>query len=963
MQLINALSSALQNKNHPNHHYWVKVEQYMHWLTTMKIQSVLLISSPCEDSLCLCYALIILRKTYIPLPVNISAELLHRYMQVFQVDLLCIQADLPTCHSDLKNQLQPGPTQTFFHYRMEHPCRTFCLLPGIVFFTSGTSDLPKAVHYGYSILSSYLTWCLHEFQLTTEDKLLFITELAFVAALRPLLLPVIAGCRIDFLKNYAYHKIKNMVDTVLSEQVTVFNMTPSLFKLLLSQIHTSLQKKAFSTVRLILLSGEPINTADINYWFTEIKSDTVFYNLYGATEYLVPFYKKIITPLSTEERLDLGMLRSGCEYKLIIDSNEQGYQLCIAGAIANGYLEPTGNTNNIFWFQGTRFIKSHDFVVQKQQALFFYAREKRIIKKYGCLINLDQIESILKKYWPNLNFMTTFEENQAQKVYVFILGLDFDPILLDRIKVNLKKYLPNYMTPDEYIFTKTVPMTASGKIDYRSVQQSLLNYPDQDIVDYFRRFFDKKPMDFNTQIIHLGLESIDYLQMAEHFFITRGQWLDITRISENTRILDIPTCFITAFPTPKLPIHTKVRLNLQTKAYYAAELNNEISFSRCLLDTYPLKGNLDVTKLQCAVKETLANHFMLSSCLRHDKDNYFFVESKPQKKFILHVPNFLIKFELQRRLPSIHSPNLVKIYLHKHRKTYYLHILYHHISLDGWSVALLREEIFRRYAGHHVKSWERGEEIAYLNQANQSRPDASSDLPAFQEKLNSVRFADYDNLYKFYSKKMTSNETSLTISVECLNNLAKIHHLNSFSNNTIFAFFLYQIIAAESGVKRLCFLCTLSNRYSPVPHINELVTYLSTGLPIFIDGTHQNRHALAKNIQEYFTLCFKNMDFSAILNLIRANEKTQAIFAVQNKYTVAYSYIHKIINNEYIQDKYINWEEARHYCSWSRVAKRPAVYLRVYDLGSKFILILNTQLKKGLHQKLAHDFKKIFGEC
>jgi hypothetical protein len=104
------------------------------------------------------------------------------------------------------------------------------------------------------------------------------------------------------------------------------------------------------------------------------------------------------------------------------------------------------------------------------------------------------------------------------------------------------------------------------------------------------------------------------------------------------------------------------------------------------------------------------------------------------------------------------------------------------------------------------------------------------------------------------------------------------------------------------------------------------------------------------------------MNFSAILNLIRVNEKTQDIFAIQNKYTVAYSYINKIIDNEYIQDKYINWEEAGHYCSWSRVSKRPVVFLRVYDLGSKFILILNTQLKKGLHQKLANDFKKIFGE-
>ena len=48
----------------------------------------------------------------------------------------------------------------------------------------------------------------------------------------------------------------------------------------------------------------------------------------------------------------------------------------LEGDMANRCSVLVPDTNNIFWFQGTRFIKSHDFVVQKQQALFFYAREQ-----------------------------------------------------------------------------------------------------------------------------------------------------------------------------------------------------------------------------------------------------------------------------------------------------------------------------------------------------------------------------------------------------------------------------------------------------------------------------------------------------------------------------------------------------------------------------------------------------------
>ena len=74
-------------------------------------------------------------------------------------------------------------------------------------------------------------------------------------------------------------------------------------------------------------------------------------------------------------------------------------------------------------------------------------------------------------------------------------------------------------------------------------------------------------------------------------------------------------------------------------------------------------------------------------------------------------------------------------------------------------------------------------------------------------------------------------------------------------------------------------------------------------------------------------------------------------------YPIIYTYINKIVQEDYVQNKYIDWNNSLNEVQYS---KDVGILLRVYNLGAKVIVILNTTMNKGLHQKLLAYINKVF---
>lgn len=190
-------------------------------------------------------------------------------------------------------------------------------------------------------------------------------------------------------------------------------------------------------------------------------------------------------------------------------------------------------------------------------------------------------------------------------------------------------------------------------------------------------------------------------------------------------------------------------------------------------------------------------------------------------------------------------------------------------------------------------------------------------------------------------------------------------HKNDINNtpySVIFPLLIYQLISHQTGVNKLFFYMSFSNRNLPIPHAKELLVNLSTGLPVFFDGTDLSPKELALQIKNSLTLFFKNMSYGKIIQLWE-NQIISRDFLSMTKqpYCLIISYMNKLVEDEYIQNNYIDWQHSSSEINTSNKGTKGMVYIRIYDMGPYFVLNLFTQLKKNLHVTLINRLKKLMG--
>ncbi|MGL5742310.1 MAG: condensation domain-containing protein, partial [Legionella sp.] len=592
-----------------------------------------------------------------------------------------------------------------------------------------------------------------------------------------------------------------------------------------------------------------------------------------------------------------------------------------------------------------------------RKELFFCSRSQRLIKRYGQLINLDQIEYVLKHYDTTREFIAFSDEENEHKIYLIIRQPHEDDALLNQIKAHLKAHLPSYMHPNEYLFTKEIPITASGKINYYLIKKALAHQHTDNLSDYFKRFFRDKPFNINAKIVDLGLESIDYIEMAEEFLRITGKWLNVAKINEDTRISTIDSCLVALNPQ-KSELRHLISLNPLQRDFYSLELNKITDRSSCIIAYYCLQGKIDTKRLEAAISSTLNNHFILNSKLDWTDNGYVFVQGNRQSNFRLRSPIFFQKNEIKKLIISVHSQRLVNIYIQKKRNHYFLIMTYHHIAIDAWSAILVREEIFQRYEGtYKIMKLNQDDEINHLNKVNELSEQYHSNIGELRSLLSDIDPYQYNQLSALFKGVLHKQNTCFSIEKNKMEQFTHDHQLHDYPYGVIFILLLHRIISQLSQANKLCFYISLSNRNLPIPHAKKLITNLATGLPCFLDNTDLTAKEFASKIKNNLTVYFRNMGYSN-LNEIWEDDILREKFSLRNElqYRIIVTYVNKIRGEEFIQKKYIDWNRSTHITlpekKRNTQRSKGLIFLRIYNMGSHFWLTLSSTSKENIHETL-----------
>ncbi len=236
-------------------------------------------------------------------------------------------------------------------------------------------------------------------------------------------------------------------------------------------------------LKKILFCGEVMPNKQLNIWRKELP-DALYANLYGPTEITdVCTYYVVDREFQDDDLLPIGR---PCENTRIYVLNEkdepvcdgESGELCVAGScLALGYYNNVEKTLEAFIQNPVnnryeeKIYRTGDIVKYNEKGeLLFLSRKDSQIKHMGHRIELGEIEAACEGVEQIENCVCSYD-SQNSRIVMFYIGREIDA---KDVGAYLKKKIPEYMIPNDFIRCTAFPYNANGKIDRKELTNSYL---------------------------------------------------------------------------------------------------------------------------------------------------------------------------------------------------------------------------------------------------------------------------------------------------------------------------------------------------------------------------------------------------------------------------------------------------------------------------------------------------------
>ncbi|MFE5160888.1 amino acid adenylation domain-containing protein [Streptomyces sp. NPDC056697] len=353
-----------------------------------------------------------------------------------------------------------------------------------VIFTSGSTGRPKAVPITHRAMVNYLDWAVDTFGYRSGDRLAQTASVCFDASVRQLLAPLLVGATVHTLPRNLVRDPEALLDRVVQDRITVWSSVPTLWERLLTAAETRVRRGAprpdLSALRWIHVGGEALPAAHVRRWYDLFGPGHRIANLYGPTETTINATCHLIETRPGDEvrRLPIGRPISGAEVAVVAEDGrrctvgEPGELLIGGTGLTPGYLGDPALTAAAFAERdGKRWYRSGDRVRQRPDgAMEFLGRLDDQVKIRGHRVEPGEIEAVLQTH-PRVAHAAVLHRDGKLTGYVEPLpdGPEPDPA---HLRTHLRGTLPDYMLPARFRFLAALPLTSTGKVDRRRLDES-----------------------------------------------------------------------------------------------------------------------------------------------------------------------------------------------------------------------------------------------------------------------------------------------------------------------------------------------------------------------------------------------------------------------------------------------------------------------------------------------------------
>jgi D-alanine--poly(phosphoribitol) ligase subunit 1 len=357
----------------------------------------------------------------------------------------------------------------------------FCQQLAYIFFTSGSTGVPKGVTISKNNVASFVKafWRLG-YNIHHTDRCLQMFELTFDLSVMSFLVPLLKGACVYTIPQ---GKVKYSYIYYLMEEreLTIALMVPSILNYLrpyFSEIHCP-------KMRYSLFCGEALNLQIAREWANCVPNARID-NVYGPTENTIfctcYSLERDAENISHNGILSIGKSMLDC---LAIVFNEIGEEakihevgeLCLAGAqLTPGYFKNPTLDRDLFFVKthnghSTRFYLTGDLCQPQEDGnINFIGRKDTQVKIQGFRVELSEVEFYARQAVRELiNLVAMAIENKAGNIELIIV-FESPAFDLCEVKLFMKSKLPPYMIPTQYYFIENLPLNTNGKIDRKKLK-------------------------------------------------------------------------------------------------------------------------------------------------------------------------------------------------------------------------------------------------------------------------------------------------------------------------------------------------------------------------------------------------------------------------------------------------------------------------------------------------------------
>jgi amino acid adenylation domain-containing protein/non-ribosomal peptide synthase protein (TIGR01720 family) len=615
-----------------------------------------------------------------------------------------------------------------------------------VIYTSASTGQPKGVKIEHkNLINVALSWRNAYGLQNMEVKLLQMASMSFDVFTGDVCRSILNGGTLVICPSSTRLDLEALYDLLSLQRINIVESTPALLVPLVQYAEQC--KLDLSFVKLLIIGSDTLLVEDYKNIIKYVGATTRVLNSYGVTEATIDssYYESTLDGLSEKRSVPIGKPLHNIFY-YILDRHQELVPIGVAGelyiggsGVGRGYINLEALTRERFlpnpFKEGERLYRTGDLGRWLPDGnIEFIGRKDDQVKIRGHRIELGEIEYALAQHEQIEQVVVVVKATESgEKELVAYLTSNAKQNIND-LRAYLKETLPAYMVPAHFVQLESMPLTANGKVDRKSLPDpeglglasgvdyvAPRNETEEKLVKIWEGVLQRANIGVNDDFFALGGHSLKAVRLSNEYQKELGVKLALKDLFAHTSVAShaalIASSDREAFvQIEKVTLQASYPISDAQRRLWVLSQFEGGSVAYNMPDHTYLNQDVEIENFKRAIDATIERHEILRTVIRGDesgeirqwilerKDLGFSIDYQDFRKEVNKKAKAEAYIAADANLPFNleKGPLLRAALLQIDNKEYVFCFNMHHIISDGWSMELLSKDVFKYYEAYRA---------------------------------------------------------------------------------------------------------------------------------------------------------------------------------------------------------------------------------------------------------------------